>query len=40
MARAQKRRPLGRGGVVLFLLAPTGLADAADYTRGSQEQQG
>lgn len=40
VARGQEQRPLGRGWVMLFLLAPTGLADTADYTRGSQEQQG
>lgn len=40
VARGQGRRLLGRGWVVLFLLAPTGLADTADYTWGSQEQQG
>jgi len=40
VARGQERGPLGRGWVVLFLLAPTGLANTADDTRGSQEQQG
>lgn len=40
VAHGYKRRSLGRGWVMLFLLAPTGLADATDYTWGSQEQQG
>lgn len=40
VAHGQKQRSLGCGWVVLFLLAPTGLTDTADYTRGSQEQQG
>lgn len=40
VARGHEQGSLGCGWVVLFLLAPTGLADTADYTRGSQKQQG
>lgn len=39
-AHGHKLRSLGCGWVVLFLLAPAGLADTADDARGSQKQQG
>lgn len=40
LAHGYKQRSLGCRWVMLFLLAPTGLADTTDYARGSQEQQG
>lgn len=40
VAREHGQRSLGCGWVMLFLLAPTGLADTTDYTWGSQEEQG
>lgn len=36
----KRDRSLGCGWVMLFLLAPAGLADTTDYTWGSQKQQG
>lgn len=40
VAHGHKLRSLGCGWVMLFLLAPAGLADTADDARGSQKQQG
>lgn len=34
---AKGRESLSGSRIMLFLLAPTGLADTADYTRGGQE---
>lgn len=40
LAHGYRQRSLGCRWVMLFLLAPTGLADTTDYARGCQEQQG
>ena len=39
-ARGHELSSLGCGWVMLFLLAPAGLADTSDDARGSQKQQG
>lgn len=40
VAHGREQRPLGCGWAVLFLLAPTGLADTTDDAGRGQEQEG